>query len=281
MSQEQKKVLIVGANEECIPIFKQCELLGIARSSFYYAPIPVSTENLELMKKIDLIYLEKPFYGSRRVTEELARKGEYINRKRTQRLMRIMGLETIYPKRRINCNTKDSYKYPHLLKGLKIIRPNQVWGTDITYIPVGTGYLYLVAIVDLYSRFIVSWELSNNLESDFCIRALEEGLKGGVRPEILNSDQGSQYTSKAYTGILKDSNIAISMSGKGRCWDNIFVERLWRTLKYEEVYLKDYSTGKEAQDGINMYLNFYNKERIHTSLSNNTPWEVYYDKKIA
>lgn len=207
---------------------------------------------------------------------ELNKAGMNVNRKRVQRLMQLMGLETMYPKPRTSIGCKKDYKFPHLLKELKIVRPNQVWGTDITYIPIETGYLYLVAIIDLFSRYVISWELSDNMESDFCLRALEEALNGGIRPEIMNSDQGAQYTSKAWIGALKSRNVAISMSGKGRCWDNIFVERLWRSLKYEEVYPKSYTTGKEAQEGIDWYFNFYNVERIHQALSYNTPRSVYY-----
>jgi putative transposase len=261
---------------EALPISRQCELLDLARSSYYYTPKPESENNLRLMKMIDRQYLKTPFYGSRSMTELLKRQGEAINRKRVQRLMRIMGLEAMYPKPRPGTGNKEHYKYPYLLGNLRIERPNQVWGTDITYIPIEAGFLYLVVILDLFSRYVLAWVLSNNLETDFCIYAIEEALKTGTKPEIVNSDQGAQYTSKAWTDMLKRYDIAISMSGKGRCWDNIFVERLWRSLKYEEVYPKNYSTGTEARDGIGWYFNFYNTERLHMSLNYTTPRVVHY-----
>jgi putative transposase len=227
------------------------------------------------MRKIDELYLTAPFYGSRSMTQELRHKGDNVNRKRLQRLMRKMGLETMYPKPKTTIGNKEHYKYPYLLKGLEIVIPNQVWGTDITYIPMETGYLYLVAVLDLFSRYVLSWVISDSLENDFCIYAIEKALEKG-KPRILNSDQGCQYTSKRYTEILKKNRIEISMSGKGRCWDNIFVERLWRSFKYEEVYLKNYSTGKEAEEGTNWYFNFYNQERLHSSLGYQTPKAVHY-----
>jgi putative transposase len=259
-----------------LSVTKQCELLGLARSSYYYAPIPESEVNLHLMRRIDEQYLIKPFFGSRRITAELKQQGEPVNRKRVQRLMRIMGLEAMYPKPNTSLGNKSHYKYPYLLNNLMIEKPNQVWGTDITYVPTGNGFLYLVAILDLYSRYVVSWALSDSLESEFCITAVKMAMKKGFKPEIMNSDQGVQYTSKAYTELLKNSNISISMSGKGRCWDNIFVERLWRSYKYEEVYLKGYSTGQEASEGADWYFNFYNNDRIHEKLGYKTPKMLYY-----
>lgn len=261
--------------EEKLPIVKQCKLLGLARSSYYYKPVPESELNLRLMRMIDEQYLITPFYGSRRMTEVLKAKGEDVNRKRLQRLMRIMGIETMYPKPKPIGN-KEHYKYPYLLKEMKISRLNQVWGTDITYIPIETGYLYLAAILDLFSRYVVSWSISDSLESDFCIYAVENAIKNIGKPEIMNSDQGVQYTSKNYINLLKKHHISISMSGKGRCWDNIFVERLWRSLKYEEVYLKGYSTGKEAKEGTDWYFNFYNNDRLHEKLGYTTPRVVHY-----
>lgn len=228
------------------------------------------------MKLIDQLYLKAPFYGHRSMTNELKKMGEGVNKKRVHRLMKKMGLVTMYPKPRFNANLKEDYKYPYLLSNLTISRPNQVWGTDITYIPIETGYLYLVAILDLYSRYVVSWILSQNMEVDFCIEALENALRSGFKPEIMNSDQGSQFRSKAWTNVLKEEGITISMSGKGRCWDNIFVERLWRSLKYEEVYIKGYETTIEAEQGLSCYFNFYNGERIHTSLGKKVPKEVYF-----
>jgi putative transposase len=228
------------------------------------------------MRLIDELYLKAPFYGHRSMTYELNRMGERVNKKRVHRLMREMGLMTMYPRPRFDTASKEEYKYPYLLKSLEVTRPNQVWGTDITYIPIQTGYLYLVAILDLFSRYVVSWVLSNNMEVDFCIQAVKNALKVGLKPEIINSDQGAQFTSKAWTILLKQEGIQVSMSGKGRCWDNIFVERLWRTLKYEEVYPKEYTTGEEAHEGIKWYFNFYNMERIHTSLGLKVPKEVYF-----
>jgi len=267
--------------EENLSIIKQCELMGLARSSYYYEPIPESELNLRLMRMIDEQYLITPFYGSRRMAEELKRKGEEVNRKRLQRLMRIMGLEAMYPRPKTSIGNKEHYKHPYLLNGLDIVAPNQVWGTDITYIPVENGYLYLVAILDLFSRYVVSWTISDSLESDFCIYAIENALSEHEKPKIVNSDQGVQYTSKGWTGVLKQHKIEISMSGKGRCWDNIFVERLWRSLKYEEVYPKNYTTGKEAKDGIDWYFNFYNNERLHEKLAYSTPKGIYLEKKNA
>jgi putative transposase len=261
---------------EDLPIDKQCELLGLARASYYYEPALETKLNLKIMRMIDEQYLITPFYGSRRMTEELKRKGEVVNRKRLQRLMRVMGIEAMYPRPKTSIGNKDHYKFPYLLKGLIIDKPNQVWGTDITYVPTEAGYLYLVAILDFYSRYVISWGISDNLESDFCIKAVKDGLRRMGKPEILNSDQGVQYTSKAYVSLLKENEIAISMSGKGRCWDNIFVERLWRSFKYEEVYLKGYCTGKEARDGMDWYFNFYNNNRLHEKLGYTTPKEVHY-----
>lgn len=261
---------------ENLSIIKQCELIGLSRASYYYQPAQESETNLRIMRMVDEQYLITPFYGSRRMAEILNSKGEIVNRKRLQRLMRIMGIEAMYPKPKTSIGNKEHYKYPYLLKDLKIYKPNQVWGTDITYVPTEAGYLYLVAILDLFSRYVISWGISNNLESDFCINALEKALGNKEKPEILNSDQGVQYTSKAYTSLLKKNQVAISMSGKGRCWDNIFVERLWRSFKYEEVYIKGYSTSKEAEDGADWYFNFYNNHRLHEKLGYTTPKKVHY-----
>lgn len=275
MLEVEKKKDLIELTDESLSISLQCELLGLARSSYYYKPISESEKNLRLMKMIDEQYLIAPFYGSRQMTEEFRSRGECVNRKRIQRLMRIMGLEAMYPSPRTSIGDKSHYKYPYLLKGLDIKAPNEVWGTDITYIPMETGFMYLVAILDLFSRFVVSWTLSDSLESEFCINAVEKALKLG-KPKILNSDQGSQYTSKSYTEILKSQGIAISMSGKGRCWDNIFVERLWRSFKYEEVYIKRYSTSEEASEGADWYFNFYNQKRLHSSLGYKTPQAIHY-----
>lgn len=229
------------------------------------------------MRIIDEVYLIAPGYGSRKMTEELKNNGEIVNRKKVQRLMRLMGLEAKYPKPRTTFSNKEHYKYPYLLKNLIITKPNQVWGTDITYIPMERQFVYLVAIIDLYSRYVLSWEISENLESDFCINALSKALKNYAAPEIINSDQGVQFTSIAYTELVKSHGISISMCGRGRCWDNIFVERLWRSLKQEEVYQKCYETKAEAMNDINNYFHFYNNRRLHQSLKYKTPAFIYYN----
>lgn len=227
-----------------------------------------------LMQEIDKRYLESPTYGSRLMAAYLRLQGCQVNRKRVSRLMKKMGLETIYPKPKIRTTMPGLIKFPYLLKNLNFDEQNHIWGTDITYIPMNNGFLYLVAFIDLYSRFVLSWQLSNSLESSFCIEALEIALKFG-KPKILNSDQGVQYTSRDYINILNNQGIQISMSGKGRCWDNIFVERFWRTFKYEEVYLKQYANSNEAYENISEYIHVYNYQRPHSSLKYKPPAEVY------
>jgi putative transposase len=244
------------------------------RSSCYYEAVPESAANLALMRRIDEEYLRRPYYGSRRMTVWLRGQGEEVNRKRVQRLMRVMGLEAIYPKRRTSVPGAGHKIYPYLLRNLRVTRPDQVWGTDITYVPLRCGFLYLLAILDWYSRYVVSWRLSNTLDGDFCLEALEEALQKG-RPEIFNSDQGSQFTSREFTGRLESAGVAISMDGRGRALDNVFVERLWRTVKYEEVYLHDYATGVECYTGLAAYLRFYCEERPHQALAYRTPGAVY------
>jgi len=260
-----------------IPIARQADLLGIGRSTVYYKPV-VDPYDLELMRLIDEQYTKTPFYGSRRMREVLKRKGHKINRKRVQRLMRLMGIETIYQGPHLSRPHPDHKIYPYLLRNLNITRINQVWGTDITYIRLRHGWLYLVAIMDWMSRYVLSWELSIDLDVDFCIMALERAFTIGT-PEIFNSDQGSQFTSLDFTKQLKQKDIQISMDGRGRAMDNIFNERLWRSVKYEEVYLKDYQSVHEAKQGISDYMNFYSHERPHQSLNYRTPAEVYFDKK--
>jgi putative transposase len=260
--------------EEAPSIRRQCELLDVNRSTLYYEPVPMNAEDLALMREIDELYLKHPFFGSRRITNRLRRKGYAVSRKRVQRLMRLMNLEAVYQKPRTTRRAEDHKVYPYVLRNLTIDRPNQVWATDITYIPMARGFLYLVAIMDWHSRYIVSWKLSNTMESDFCVRALEEALQHG-KPEIFNSDQGSQFTSNDFTGVLEQAGVAISMDGKGRCIDNVFVERLWRSLKYEEVYLKAYDSIFEARAGIAQWIRFYNLERPHQALGYRTPQEVF------
>ena len=261
-----------------LSVVRQCALLSISRSSVYYQPVPASQENLELMKLIDQQYLERPFYGSRRMTVWLRNQGYGVNRKRIRRLMEIMGLRAIYQRPRTSQPAPGHQVYPYLLRGVAITRPNQVWTADITYIPMARGFLYLVAIMDGYSRYVLSWRLSNTLEVDFCIEALEEALRNG-QPEIFNTDQGAQFTSQAFTSLLEQHGIKVSMDGKGRYTDNLFIERLWRSLKYEEVYLKAYAGGKEARAGIAGYFDFYNMERPHQALGYQTPAEVFINGK--
>jgi putative transposase len=257
-----------------LSVRQQCELLGLARSTLYYQPLPESEENLALMRLLDEQYLETPFYGSRRMEVWLKRKGHEVNRKRVQRLMRLMGLEAVYPRPKTTMPGVGHEVYPYLLRGVKIERVNQVWSTDITYVPMARGFLYLTAILDWYSRYVLSWRLSNSLEAKFCLEALEEALAQGT-PEIFNTDQGGQFTSKEYTGRLKEANVAISMDGKGRCLDNVLTERLWRSVKYEEIYVNPCETCEEEHKSLTRYFNFYCHERPHQSLAYRTPWEVY------
>jgi putative transposase len=254
-------------------------LLGLNRSTLYYEGAAETEANLALMRRIDEQYLQTPFYGSRRMTAWLRREGEEVNRKRVQRLMRLMGLEAIHPKPRTTV-TVICHKYPYLLRNLEITRPNHVWSADITYVPLRSGYLYLTAILDWYSRYVLAWRLSNSLDTGFCLEALDEALARG-RPEIFNTDQGVQYTSREFTGRLEAAGVAISMDGRGRALDNVFVERLWRSVKYEDVYVKDYASGAECHAGLAAYLKFYCEERPHQALSYQTPLEVYRGKPAA
>lgn len=261
--------------QEKISVRRQCELLGVSRSGLYYEPVGTSAEELALMRRIDALHLERPFYGSRKVAHALQREGHAINRKCVQRLMRLMDLEALAPKPSTSRAAKEHTKYPYLLRNLKINRINQVWASDITYIPLAHGFAYLVAILDLYSRRVLAWRLSNTLDTSFCIDALQEALWGFEQPEIFNTDQGSQFTADAFTRVLLGRGVKVSMDGKGRCIDNIFVERLWRSLKYEEVYLHAYDSPHEARMGIGRYLQFYNLERPHQALGYQTPDAFY------
>ena len=265
---------IVDREYPKLPIVGQCTLLGVSRSSLYYRPKEASEEDLSLMGEIDRQYLETPFYGSRRMRAWLGRCGIRVSRKRVQRLMRAMGLNAIYRRPRTSQPTPGHKVYPYLLSGMEITRPNQVWAAGITYIPMARSFLYLVAIMDWYSRYVVAWSLSNTLDADFCVETLKEALGKGT-PEVFNTDQGSQFTSEAFTGLLDHQRIRISMDGKGRYTDNIFVERLWRTVKYEEVYLKAYSNGREAESELDAYFHFYNTQRPHQALGYRTPAEVF------
>jgi putative transposase len=264
-----------------LSVRQQCCLLGLARSGLYYEPRGESAENLALMRLIDQAYTRWPFYGVRRMAAYLDRQGHAVNIKRVRRLMRLMGLEAIYPKRRLSLPGEAHKRYPYLLRGLEIVRADQVWSADITYVRLRAGFLYLAAILDWYSRYVLSWSLSTSLDGAFCLWALQEALRAGRRPEIFNTDQGVQFTAAAFTGVLEAEGIAVSMDGRGRCYDNIFVERLWRTVKYEEVYLKDYAEPVEARRELRAYFRFYNEERPHQALGYSTPAEVYFAGHLA
>jgi putative transposase len=257
-----------------ISVRRQCELLGVNRSGFYYQPVGESEENLGLMRLIDQEYTRHPFYGSRRMTGWLCGQGHAVNRKRVRRLMEVMGIEAIYPKPRLSQPGAGHKIYPYLLRDVAVTRVNQVWSTDITYIRMAEGFVYLVAVMDWFSRYVLSWAVSLTMELDFCVEALQKALRRG-RPEIFNSDQGSQFTSEKFTGELAQRGITISMDGRGRCFDNIFIERLWRSLKYEEVYLREYASVPEARTGIGNWFEFYNQERRHQRLGDRTPADLY------
>ena len=259
-----------------IPINRQCQILELNRSSFYYRGREVSESDLQRMRQIDEFHTKRPFYGSRRIRDWFEDQGISVNRKRIQRLMRLMGIQALYPKKKTSRPGKGHKVYPYLLRGLDINRSNQVWAADITYIPMAKGFLYLVAIMDWHSRKVLSWRLSNTMDDYFCVEALNEALQLYGKPEIFNTDQGAQFTSVAFTDILKEHNIAISMDGKGRWMDNVFIERLWRSLKYEDVYLKAYGSVAHAKESINSWFNLYNKERRHQSLQKRTPDTVYF-----
>ncbi|OIQ52685.1 integrase core domain protein [Moorella thermoacetica] len=270
-----ERISLVEWGHPELPIKKQAELLSLNRSSLYYQPVPPCPEEIAIKHRIDEIYTAFPFYGSRRITAQLRKEGFGVNRKAVQRHMREMGLIAIYPGPNLSRRNQEHRIYPYLLRNLDITRPDQVWGIDITYIRLVRGWMYLVAIIDWYSRFVVGWALDQCLATTFVLQAVEEAL-ARARPEIMNSDQGSQFTSPEYINLLQSAGIKISMDGKGRAIDNIFTERLWRSLKYEEVYLNEYSSPREARIGINRYLEFYNYRRIHQSLEYKTPAEVYY-----
>lgn len=258
-----------------LSIRRQCELLDIPRSALYYKPVK-NDEDDYYKYLIFEEYKKCPFYGYRKITEALQRKHHRINRKRVYRLMREMGLKAIYPKPNLSKPAPGHEIYPYLLRGLEITHPNQVWATDITYIRLQGGFVYLVAVIDLFSRKVLSWELSNTLDVQFCLDALDEALENYGKPEIFNSDQGSQFTSKKFTDILKENEIQISMDGKGRAQDNIYVERLWRSLKYEDIYIREYNSVPECRQGVKRYFEFFNQERFHQSLDYLTPDEIYY-----
>jgi putative transposase len=259
-------------------VVQQCGLLGLSRSTFYYQPVGENAYNLALMRLIDEQFTKRPFYGVPRMTESLRAMGHNINPKRVRRLMRVMGLEAIYPKPRLSANGPDHKVYPYLLKGVTVDRPDQAWATDITYVRLTHGFVYLVVIMDWHSRYVVAWELSTTLDTGFCLEALRKALRIS-RPEIFNTDQGPQFTNVEFTGHLENEGIKVSMDGRGRIYDNIFVERLWRSVKYEEVYLHDYQTVPAARSHLSAYFEFYNTERPHEALGYRTPHEVYFGTK--
>lgn len=258
-----------------LSVRRQCELLGLSRSGYYYEPVEVSAEELLLMKRIDALHLERPFYGSRQVTLALRREEVEINRKRVQRLMRIMGLFGQVPGPHTSKPHPEHKVYPYLLRGLTIERPDQAWAADISYIPLERGWAYLVAVMDWYSRAVLAWRLSNSMSTDFCVEAVGEALRHHGPPEIFNTDQGAQFTAEEFTAPLLSQEVKISMDGVGRCLDNVFVERLWRSLKYEDVYLKAYEDLRQAREGIGRWFRFYNWKRPHQTFAGATPMEVY------
>ena len=274
MSRGERKAMIA---RDCpgLSLSRQCRVLAIGRSSFYYAPKGESPENLALMRRIDELFMKYPFYGSRQMVRQLRREGVCVGRHRVRRLMRLMGLEAIYQAPRTSDPNPAHRVYPYLLKGMVIETPNRVWCADITYIPVQRGFLYLVAIMDWATRHVLAWRLSNTMDASFCIEALEEALARYGKPEIFNTDQGSQFTSFDFTGVLRGAEVTISMDGRGRCMDNIFIERLWRSLKYEAIYLHELTDGFVAERVIAEWIDFYNTERPHSSLGGVTPAEAY------
>ncbi len=259
-----------------LSVSRQCEILELNRTGVYYTPRPVSEEDLILMRRIDELHLKHPFYGARRLAKQLVRDGFEVGRLHVATLMRRMGIEAIYRRPRTSIPARDSLIYPYLLGGLRIDRANQVWASDLTYLPMAHGFLYLVAILDVASRKVLSFRVSNTMTPDFCVEALEEAIARFGAPEIMNTDQGSQFTSAAWTDVLKAEDTSISMDGKGRWIDNVFIERLWRSVKYEDVYLRSYENGREVQAGLTQYFDFYNRERIHQSHEYQTPDEIYF-----
>jgi putative transposase len=270
------RLALVDHGDRVVPVVAQCRLLKVTRSCLYYRPAPVSADDLAVMGRMDELHLAWPFYGSRRMVAVLRREGWPVNRKRIKRLMRLMALEAIYRKPNTSRKHPDHKVYPYLLRGLVIDRPNQVWCADITYIPMAKGFVYLVAVMDWFSRRVLAWRVSITLETDFCVEALQEAMNRHGQPEIFNTDQGVQFTSAAFLGELETLGVRISMDGKGRFLDNIFIERLWRSLKYEEVFIKAYGSVPEARIGIGEWLTFYNDERPHQALDYRTPTTVFH-----
>ena len=268
-----RKRALVQDNHPQLSICRQCELLGLNRSTYYLPPAVASEEDLRLMRRIDEQYLKTPFFGSRRMAVPLGGPGEPVNRKRVQRLMRVMGIEALHPKPRTTI-AAGAKAYPYLLRDRVLTRVDEVWSSDITYVPLRHGFMYLTAVIDWFSRYVLSWRLSNTLDGGFCLEALDEALSRG-RPEVFNTDQGSQFTSREYTGRLEGAGVAVSRDGRGRALDNVFVERLWRSVKYEDIYIKDYEGVSELESGLTAYFRFYDEDRPHQSLNYRTPGEVY------
>jgi putative transposase len=259
-----------------LSVTRQCELLELNRTGVYYTPRPIRDEDLRLMRRIDELHLEHPFYGARRLAKQLGREGFDVGRVHVATLMRRMGIEALYRRPRTSIPARDAKIYPYLLEGLAIERPNQVWSSDLTYLPMAHGFLYLVAILDVASRKVLSFRVSNTMTPDFCVDALSEAIARYGAPEIVNTDQGSQFTSKAWTDVVDAAGARVSMDGKGRWIDNVFIERLWRSVKYEDIYLRAYENGRELQAGLTRYFEFYNRRRIHQSHEYQTPDEIYY-----
>jgi putative transposase len=270
-----ERLALVDHGDPLVPVVTQCQLLKVARSTLYYRPVPVSADDLAVMRRMDELHLAYPFYGSRRMAAALRREGRAVNRKRAQRLMEVMGIEALYRKPNTSKGHPAHKIYRYLLRGLAIDRPNQVWCADITYIPMAKGFVYLVAVMDWFSRRVLSWRLSITMETDFCVEALTEAMERYGQPEIFNTDQGVQFTSAAFIDELADRGVRISMDGKGRYLDNIFIERLWRSLKYEEVYIRAYDSVAEARRSLGVWLAFYNDVRPHQSFEYRTPREVF------
>lgn len=279
MMGRQARIEMISNDEERISVKEQCELLSVHRSGFYYKPTAESAENLKLMRILDEQYFKTPFYGALRLTEMLKGDGYNVNVKRIRRLMRKVNWRTIYQEPKTTINEKADYKYPYLLRNLKIERLNQVWAMDITYVPMEKGFMYLTAIIDLHSRYVVNWSVSNSMSAEWCVGVLQQAISEHGKPDIFNTDQGSQFTSEAFVNTLRSNDIKISMDGKGRALDNVFIERLWRSVKYENVYLNVYENGVDLYKGLKQYFEFYNTVRQHQSLNYEAPARVY--KRVA
>lgn len=278
---KDKRRLMVEPEYDGLSVVKQCELLSLNRSGFYYEPILESVENLTIMRWLDEQYFKTPYYGVLRLTALLSKTGYIANEKKVRRLMKLVGWQTLYQSPRTTISDKASYKYPYLLRELKIKHRNQVWEIDITYLPMAKGFMYLFAIIDVFTRFIVGWSISNSMTAEWCASITKEAIKTHGKPNIINSDQGSQFTSEVHIGLLKNNQIEISMDGKGRAIDNIYIERFWRSIKYEDIYLKSYEDGLSLFKGVSNYIRFYNTERLHQSLDYETPEVLYKLTKVA